>query len=111
MTTVLQSTTHKRGGTFGRAGTFPVPPGTWTVAAQVRTATGTLVADLDCTADVLADLDAAGNTVALAITSPDDTAAWPVKTLVCDIRFADAGGNVLATTTFLIIVEQEVTTP
>jgi len=104
------STTTKRGGTFGRAGTFPVPPGTWDVTATVREADGTLVDHLTCTADVLDELDANGNTVALAITATaTQTADWPVKTLVCDIRFEDTGGNVLHTSTFLIVVQEEVT--
>lgn len=103
---------HKRGTSFGLSGTFPVPPGDWTVTANVEKADGTVVTALACAMTALPTLDALGNTAAVAITaSAAQTATWPLAALLCDIRFQDAFGSTLASSTFIVNVLSEVTAP
>ena len=65
----------------------------------------TLVADL--TVDWT---DRTGGTFDL-VAEATATAAWPTKTLLCDIEYTDPDGTVLSTETFEVSVIADVTTP
>ena len=112
MRTRYPTITHKRGAAFGLVASYLLPPGTWTATANVEQADGTLVTALTCALTTLAELDASGNTAALAISATTaQTSLWPLATLLCDVRFTDTGGNALPTSTFAIVVEREITAP
>lgn len=85
MSNTYPPNTHKRGDSFDRVGAMPAQFADgyfvgWTVASQIRTASGTLVADLVCTW-----LDNA-TTRDLRLTKIDTT-AWPAGEAKIDVQF------------------------
>ncbi len=98
----------KRGDTLQLAGTVPLPTGTgtWTATCQVSDG-GEFTDDVTVT---LTPVTGEPHTIEIEATS-EATAAWPVGSLSCDVRFVDQATPplVLHTDTFLIELVQEVT--
>ena len=91
MTTRFPTTTHTAGTTYSRAGLYKLPAGTWSAAATVKTAGGTLVQALAVNLSELGSPDVDGNTHALSLlATAAETATWPLQQLLCDIIFTDA---------------------
>lgn len=85
MSNTCTPNTHKRGDSFDRVGEMPAQFADgyfvgWTVACQVRTTSGTLVADMDCSW-----LDAV--TTRHLRLKKIDTTAWPVGEARIDVQF------------------------
>lgn len=80
----------KQGDTFslGLSVILPAPAGEWHVASQVRTATGTLVSELEGS---LVQAATPGVTATTGVIKRDsaDTVSWPDEKLKCDVRFYD----------------------
>lgn len=74
------------------------------IAAQIRTADGTLI---DALAVAIPDQVANPGRFTLSATATQ-TALWPVAGLRCDIQFTQ-GGAVQSTDTFLVPVVQDIT--
>lgn len=99
----------KAGSTFGYAGTCRLPAGTWTATCQLRSTLG----DAALLGSIGVTLGASANGVTpIALHAPaTDTATWPVGQHQLDVRYADAGGTVLHTSTLLLPVIRAVTEP
>ena len=99
----------KRGDTFTLACAVeddagdPMSISGWTIAAQVRTQLGVLVAGLT----VGSRNDAAG-TYRLTASS---TTAWPVEPLHLDVQYTDAAGVIVSTDDVLIAMQRDATIP
>lgn len=97
----------KRGDTFYLACVYkeagvPTDVTAYNIRSQVRTSTGTLVAELTATkGDQVAS--PGGFTL-----REDDTQDWPIDTLIADIEVTVAG-VVRSTSTFQVPVEEDVT--
>ena len=97
----------KVGSTFSYAGTCRLPAGDWLADCQVRSAEepyaliGTVLVTLG--APVGADTPIA------LYAHADYTQAWPVGLHELDIRYRDAGGAVMHTSTILLPVLRSVT--
>lgn len=101
----MSSTDFKRGGTFSRSGLFKLPAGVWTATSQVNKPAGGVVGQLSCDLQELPTPDANGNTHALTISATSaETKTWPITELPTDIKFRDATGVVMYTTTYTINV-------
>ncbi len=102
--------THKRGDSFDLLVTIPARFADgyfadYTVASQLRTADGTLIADLACTW-----VDAA-TTRALRL-EVLETQAWPVGAAQFDVEFTrTADGFKVSSTTAQILIVADVTRP
>ena len=99
----------KRGATLSLAGSVELPAGTWSASAQVRSAVLALVEQLVVTLTPPV-LPATAHTILIEASSAQ-TADWPIGSLMCDVRFADASATpvVVPSPTFVINVQQEVT--
>ena len=101
----MSSTDVKRGATFSRSGLFKLPVGTWTADSDLNRTSGGRVQTLTCLLAPLATPDANGNTHALTISATAaQTLLWPLVELSSDIRFKDASGVVMFTTTYTVNV-------
>lgn len=74
----------------------------WSVQSQVRNGTALL------TQLTVTWVDQPGGVYLLSAT-PAATAAWPVKTLSCDIQYTSPAGQVTSTETFAINCQADVT--
>jgi len=98
-----------RGATFSRTDpSFILLAGTWTAVAQVRDTEDPwdVITDLDVT---LTLLDAPTYEYSIVISCPaEDTEAWPLRRLACNILFIDASNPAVRvpTTGFLINVKR-----
>jgi hypothetical protein len=106
MTTIYN---FKRGSTLSLGGTVQLPSGTWTATAQVKDSSLTLVEGMNVTLTP----PVAPSTLHTIVLEAHSTMTndWPIDSLQCDIRFADASTPpvVLDSTTFVINVQQEIT--
>lgn len=99
---------HIRGASFSRLLSIPSQFADaffvgWTVASQIRDASGRLVADVQCTW-----LDAA--TTRDLLLSVNQTEGWPAGELLIDIKFTrTSDGHVIKTTTARFLVGAGVT--
>jgi hypothetical protein len=95
---------HKRGTSFVLNCETDVPITGWTIASQVRTPQGALLATLAVT---ITDRTPVGKFTLSCLTS---TADWPVGTAEIDILYTNAGGVTFATNTKEIAVRRLVST-
>lgn len=103
----VQSTTLKRGTTFSLAGAVTLPSGTWEATSDVKDINGNVIYVLDVT---LAAPTPPNTAWPILLEAPASaTIDWPIETLYCDVRYTDNSGVVLATPTFTIIMEPEIT--
>jgi len=72
-----------------------------TVASQIRTTTGTKIADLTIT---LSD-------GTLTLRSSDSTQGWPLGVAQIDVQITLPGGHVISTSTANIVIVRDVTRP
>jgi hypothetical protein len=102
----MQSIAFKRGTSFSAHAAYtpvagqPVNLAGLTVASQVRTQTGELVATLTVALD--------GDNLGFTASAPAGTGAWPLAVLVWDMKIFN-GAAVSYTETVRIVVQQEVT--
>ena len=82
-------------------GTTPLNLTGWTIASQVRTKRGLLLADL--TVDLHTPI--AGQ----YSLRTDATTTWPTGMAEMDISYSDSGGRVMSTETLIVHVEHDVT--
>lgn len=104
------STTIIQGATFSRLGLVKLPAGTWSVAGNVKTQSGTLLSAFECTLVAITP-DSAGNNYSVLIEVPSTlTIDWPVDTLVADLKFSDLSDPpvVIISNRFNILVQQAV---
>ncbi|MFM9902094.1 MAG: hypothetical protein ACKVOT_13870 [Polaromonas sp.] len=100
----------KAGSTFSYAGTCKLPPGNWTATCQLRSACepfaliGTIAVTLG------APLTNGDTPIALRAEAAQ-TLTWPADQHELDIRYADAGGEVIHTSTVTLPVTRAVTLP
>lgn len=92
--TMLLTVTYKVDG-------VPADVSTITIASQVRTQSGSLVATM-----VVTKLGSTGQFTLAPTVS--DTSDWPLGNLLCDIEFTQSG-NIRSTETFGIVVIEEIT--
>lgn len=100
---------HKVGDTFSYVGTAvlvdisgnPVSMAGATVASQIRTTTGTKIADLTVT---LSD-------GTLTLRSSDSTQGWPLGVAQIDVQITLPDGHVISTSTANILIVRDVTRP
>lgn len=97
----------KAGDTFSYAGTCKLPAGSWTASCQVRSWDGasTLVGTVAVTLGTAVN----GETPIALYAAASATAIWPVATHELDIRYADASGIVVHSSTILLPVMKSVT--
>ena len=101
---------HNRGDTFSLAGEVTINVNgvrqldltDWTGASQVRTAGGTLVADL-----TFEWVDATQSLIAVSFVG--STSTWPLGNLYMDIEFATPAGDIVSTQRTAFNVVQDVT--
>ena len=105
--TRYKTITLKHGATLSLFGTVQLPSGVWSARASARTPTGSLLGELTVTlvAPVSPSLLHSISLGASATT----TAAWPIGTVLSDIRFQDLTGTVEFGETFAIEFESEMT--
>ncbi len=104
------NTTVIQGATFSRVGLVKLPAGTWSVAGSIKTQSGNLVADFDCTLAAITP-DSSGNNYSVLLEVPStSTVDWPVDTLVADLKFSDLSDPpvVIISNRFNILVQQAV---
>lgn len=82
-------------------GTTPLNLTGWTIASQVRTKRGLLLADLTVDLHTPASGQFSLRT--------DATATWPTGMAEMDISYSDSGGRAITTETLTISVDREVT--
>jgi len=97
----------KAGDTFSYAGTCKLPAGLWTATCEVRTWDG--ASTLIGTVAVTLGTEVSGETPIALYAAASATATWPVATHEVDIRYADAGGVVVHSSTMLLPVVQSIT--
>lgn len=102
-----QFSQHKIGDTFSYAGTCRLPAGTWTATCELRSTGGTaaLIGTIQVTLGVAVD----GATPIALYAAAADVATWSAGHHQLDIRYADAGGTVVHTSTLLLPVIRAVT--
>lgn len=103
----LQFFILKTGATLSLAGTVSLPTGTWTATSEVKTLDGTLVDVLSVT--LAAPVSPSTLWTIQLFADAAVTETWPLGMLNCDIRYIDAGGNVIYTPTFQFNMVQEIT--
>lgn len=102
-----QFSSHKIGDTFSYAGTCHLPAGTWTATCQLRSTVGNsaLLGTIQVTLGVPVD----GATPIALYADTANTSTWPTGHHQLDIRYADAGGTVIHTSTLSLPVIRAVT--
>ena len=108
----MSTLTTKAGDTFSRSMTWSVDDVAvdltgYTITSKLRLPGDTSDDAALATLTATADADQVTN-VGVFVLSSDDTADWPIKTLVCDVRFTSSGGQVSTTETFEIAVRRAV---
>lgn len=109
----MQSVTHKRGATLSWAGALADDAGVavdltgYTLTAQVRDASRSLITEATVT---LADQITSPGVFSVVV-GASDTAAWPLATLLTDVRVVSPSGHVDYTETIRIDVKERQTEP
>lgn len=98
----------KRGDTFSLACTYkldgvPASLTGKTIASQIRTVAGELVAGLTATQG-----NQSTSPGSFTLTAAAGTTSWPVAGLRCDIQITD-GSTIISSDTFLVPVVQDIT--
>lgn len=106
----------KAGDTFSYAGVCKLPPGSWTATCQLRipyelSAEVPSHALVGTIAVTLGAPLANGDTPIALRAEAAETSTWPPANCDMDIRFADAGGEVIHTSTVTLPVTRAVTLP
>ena len=99
----------KAGSTFSYAGTCGLPAGSWTATCQVRSMEAPYA--LIGTVVVTLGVAVAGLTPIALLCPASQTASWPEGVQELDIRYTDASGVVLHTSTVLVPVLRSITVP
>lgn len=100
----MQKLPFKRGDTFSLLGTVDANVTGWTIASQIRTSAGTLVATL-----TPAVTSASADLSVYTLKAPGPTTAWPIEDLRCDIQYTTGAGIIDSTETFVIQMAEDVT--
>jgi hypothetical protein len=98
----------KRGDTFIVEGTVRINGVAqnitgWTIRSKAKVSNGTLVQNF--TVQYTSPATGVYRLVA------NDTTAWPIKDLECDIEYLTSGGQIVSTETFTIQVAKDITDP
>ena len=103
------SISFKRGSTFSFSGMVTLPAGTWSAAAQLRSARGDLVFNLTIT--LTPPVNPSIQHTLLLTATPAQTLAWPLETLDGDVVFTDTSPTpvVVPTGSFKVTVIEKVT--
>ena len=105
----MSTYTHKIGDTFALGGAFeyadadgnPLDPAGIVGASQLRTRSGSLIAEFDVTIS--------SGICTVTQRSGDDSGKWPVGQAGLDVQFTLPGGGVVSTDTVAVLLVQDVT--
>lgn len=100
----MQKLPFKRGDSFSLLCTVDGNVTGWTIASQIRTSAGALVATLTA-----AVTSASADLSVYTLTAPGPTTAWPIEDLRCDIQYTTGAGIIDSTETFVIQMVEDVT--
>lgn len=100
----MQKLPFKRGDSFSLLGTVDGDVTGWTIASQIRTSAGALVATLTA-----AVTSASADLSVYTLTAPGPTTAWPIEDLRCDIQYTTGAGIIDSTETFVIQMVEDIT--
>lgn len=95
---------HKQGTTFSYSALVQLPTGTWSVASKLRDSKGRAVSGL--TPTLTPPVAPETRHLLMLVANATSTAAWPLEVLHGDIKFSDATGVVLATSTYAVQMQE-----